>query len=125
MKVFIRHTAAVAIVDISGRIVHGETATLRNTIRELIAAGDRNIVLNLSEVPYIDSSGIGELVSSFVAVRREGGTVRLLSLTRRVREVLQIVKLLTVFEIFDDEFAAVETFSSQQERAPEWRARAV
>ncbi|HEU4417204.1 MAG TPA: STAS domain-containing protein [Candidatus Angelobacter sp.] len=124
MKLFVRQSAAVAIVDITGRIVHGETAALRNTIRELIAAGDRKIVLNLSDVPYIDSSGIGELVSSFVAVRREGGTVKLLNLTRRVREVLQIVKLFTVFEIFDDEFAALETFSNPQERPRELRARA-
>lgn len=125
MKVIDRQIAGVTIVDISGRIVLGEeTALLRNTIRDLIALGKKNILLNLGETPYIDSSGIGELVSAYVAVRREGGDVKLLNLTKRVHHVLQIVKLGTIFEIFDNEAAAIKSFTRQENQAQDLTARA-
>lgn len=126
MKIRDRQIAGVTIVDISGRIVLGdETALLRRTIRDLIARGKKNILLDLGEVPYIDSAGIGELVSAFVAVRREGGNVNLLNLTKRVHDVLQVVKLGTVFQIFDNEAAALEAFTRQENQALHLTARAV
>ncbi len=125
MKVKERQVAGVVVVDVSGRIVLGdETALLRSTIRNLLARGNKNILLNLGEVPYIDSSGIGELVSAFIAARREGGDVKLLNLTRRVHGVLEIVKLGTVFEIFDDEAAALAAFSRPGSPAQDLKARA-
>ncbi len=125
MKMNQRQISGVVVVDISGRIVLGdETALLRNTIRDLLALGNKNILLNLGEVPYIDSSGIGELVSAFVAARRAGGDVKLLNLTKRVHGVLEIVKLGTVFEIFDTEAAALEAFSRPGSPAQDLKARA-
>ena len=112
MKANNRQIDGITIVDLSGRIVLGEdTALLRKTVRDLIARGEKKVLLNLAEVPFIDSSGIGELVSAFTAVRREGGDVKLLRLTRRVSDVLQIVKLETVFDVFNDEAAAIESFT--------------
>ena len=125
MKMIDRQSAGVTIVDLSGRLVLGEeTALLRNTIRDLITKGKKNILLNLGAVPFIDSSGIGELVSAFIAVRREGGDVKLLNLTRKVDQVLQIVKLRTVFDVFDNEAAALKAFAQQTETAPELKLRA-
>lgn len=125
MKTIDRKIAGVTVVDVSGRIVLGEdTALLRNTVRDLIATGQKNILLNLAEVPYLDSGGIGELVSAFVAVRREGGNVKLLNLTRRVRGILEIVKLITIFEVFDDEAAALESFARPEDGARDLKARA-
>lgn len=111
MKMDVRKVGPVTVVDVSGRIVAGEDAALlRDSIDHLIARGENNIVLNLAEVPYIDSAGIGELVSSFVAVRRQSGSMKLLNPTRRVREILDIVKLLTAFQIFNNEAEALATF---------------
>jgi anti-sigma B factor antagonist len=124
MKMTERQIGDVTILDMSGRIVLGEeTALLRNTVRDVLARGKKNILLNLGEVPYIDSSGIGELVSSFLAVRREGGDAKLLNLTKRVHGIVQIVKLETIFEVFDDETAALQTFRTQANQ-PELTARA-
>ena len=125
MKISERQISGITILDISGRIVLGEeTALLRDTMRNVIARGDKKVLLNLGEVPYIDSSGIGELVSAFVAVRREGGDVKLVNLTKRVHHVLQIVKLGTIFEIFDTEVAAIKAFTSQENRALDLKTRA-
>jgi anti-sigma B factor antagonist len=118
MKMTERQVGGVTVVDISGRIVLGDgTALLRSTIRDLIARGKRKILLNLGDVPYIDSSGIGELVSAFTAVRREGGELKLLHLTKKVHQVLQIVKLLTIFDVFEDEAAALQAFARQEKQA--------
>ncbi len=101
----------VAILELSGRMVLGdETALFRNAVRDLVAAGKKKILLNLGGVSYIDSSGLGELVGAFTAVRREGGQIKLLNLQKRVRDVVQIVKLETLFEPFDDETAALASF---------------
>ena len=107
-----RQVGDVSVVDVSGRITLGEASSnLRETIRELVSKGNKKILLNLGDVSYIDSSGIGELVSGFTTVTNQGGQLKLLNLTKRVRDLLQITKLYTVFEVFDDEAAAVRSFS--------------
>ena len=101
----------VAIIDFSGKITLGEgSSTLRRTIKELIDKGHRKIVLNLYDVDYIDSSGIGELVSGFTAVKSRNGNLKLLHLTKKVRDLLQITKLFTVFDVYTDEGTAVRSF---------------
>jgi anti-sigma B factor antagonist len=111
MTITTREVSRVTIVDINGRITLGdETGQLRDTVRKLLAAGKKKIVLNLADVDYIDSSGVGELVSSFTAVRNAGGELKLLSLTKKVSDVLQVTKLYTVFDIKEDEFTAVKSF---------------
>ena len=100
----------VVILDLSGRITMGEgTLILRNNIQKLLADGDRKFLLNLTDVDYIDSSGLGELVTSFTTVRNQSGELKLLNLTRRVQDLLQITKLLTVFETFNSEAEALKT----------------
>jgi anti-sigma B factor antagonist len=102
----------VTIVDLSGRIVLGEGSTgVRDLVRNLIKEGNKKILLNLRDVDYIDSSGLGELVSAFTSMRSQGGELKLLNLTKRVRALLQITKLLTVFDIADDEATSVKSFS--------------
>ena len=111
MKATNRQVEGVTVVDMSGRITLGEgSVVLRDTIRDLVGKGQKKILLNLSDVTYIDSSGIGELVSAFTAVRREGGELKLLNLTKKVHDLLQITKLYTVFDIKDDEAAAIKAF---------------
>jgi anti-sigma B factor antagonist len=112
MKASNRQVDGVTIVDMSGRITLGEgSVVLRDTIRDLVGKGQKKILLNLGDVTYIDSSGIGELVSAFTAVRREGGELKLLNLTKKVHDLLQITKLYTVFDIKDDEAAAIQSFT--------------
>ncbi len=112
MKISVRQVDEVTIVDSSGRITLGEgSVTLRDTVRELLAKGQKKILLNLADVNYIDSSGIGELVSAYTTVRNQGGDLRLLKLTKKVHDLLQITKLYTVFDVKDDEAAAVKSFN--------------
>jgi anti-sigma B factor antagonist len=100
----------VVIMDLSGRITMGEgTLIIRENIQKFLNAGDRKFLLNLADVDYIDSSGLGELVTSFTTVRNQNGFLKLLNLTRRVQDLLQITKLLTVFEAFDDETEALKS----------------
>src|SRR5213078_1988642 len=106
-----RQVDGVTILDLSGRITLGEgSVVLRDTIREVLGKGEKKILLNLGDVTYIDSSGIGELVSAFTAVRKEGGDLKLLNLTKKVHDLLQITKLYTVFDVKDDEAAAISAF---------------
>ena len=108
MDIHTRIVGDARILDISGKIVLGkETMAVRNTVKDLLHNGVKKIVINLAEVNYIDSSGVGELVSSFTTVAKEGGQLRLLNLTAKVREILAITRLLTVFQVFDNEQAAV------------------
>jgi anti-sigma B factor antagonist len=108
-----REVGQIAMVDLSGRIALGEgSALLRKTIRDLLEGGRTNIILNLGDINYIDSSGIGELVSGFTAVRNRQGELKLLNLTRKVKDLLQITKLFTVFEVYTDETEAVRSFNS-------------
>jgi anti-sigma B factor antagonist len=107
----------IAVVGLRGRITLGEgTEALRDTVRDLLSKGQNRILLNLGEVNYIDSSGIGELVSAFTAAKKQGGEVKLLNLTKKVHDLLQITKLYTVFDVKDDEASAVASFGSSQER---------
>jgi anti-sigma B factor antagonist len=102
----------VTVIDVAGRITLGEgSSNLREGIREMLAKGNKKILLNLGEVTYIDSSGIGELVSGFTSVANGGGQLKLINLTKRVKDLLQITKLYTVFEVFDDEAAAIRSFA--------------
>jgi anti-sigma B factor antagonist len=111
LKIDTREVAHVAILDVQGRIVLGEELDdLRTAVRSLVADGKKKIILNLANVDYIDSSGVGELVACFTAVRNAGGELKLLSLSQKVRDVLHVTKLYTVFDIRDDEFIAVKSF---------------
>ena len=111
MKSNTRQINGVTIVDLSGRITLGEgSVVLRDQVRDLLSRGNKKILLNLGEVNYIDSSGIGELVSAFTTVRNQGGELKLLNLTKKVHDLLQITKLYTVFDVKDDEASAVKSF---------------
>ena len=111
MKTSTRQVDGITIVDLSGRITLGEgSVLLRDVVRDLVTKGQRKILLNLGDVTYIDSSGIGELVSAFTTVRNQGGELKLLNLTKKVHDLLQITKLYTVFDVKDDEAAAVAAF---------------
>jgi anti-sigma B factor antagonist len=99
------------VIDVSGRITLGEGCSqLRELIRDQLSKGNKQILLNLADVTYIDSSGIGELVSAFTAVSNQGGQLKLLNLTKKVHDLLQITKLYTVFDIHDDEAKAIASF---------------
>ena len=107
-----RLVGGVTIVDLSGRIVLGDGSTaLRDLVRNLISEGNKKILLNLRNVDYIDSSGLGELVSAFTSMRSGGGELKLLNLSKRVQALLQITKLSTVFDITDDEATSLKSFS--------------
>ena len=111
MKSSTRQVDGVTIVDLSGRITLGEgSVVLRETVRDLLSKGQKKILLNLG-VNYIGSSGIGELVSAFTTSKNQGGDLKLLNLTKKVHDLLQITKLYTVFDVKDDEAAAVKSFS--------------
>ncbi len=111
MKIDTRTVGDVTVLDCSGKITLGEgTMAVRNTVREILKNGGKKIVLNLADVNYIDSSGIGELVSSYTTVTNQGGHLKLLNLTKKIQELLAITKLLTVFQTFDNEQAALKSF---------------
>lgn len=108
-----RDIGSATVVDISGRITLGEgSAALRSIVRQLLDHGRKHIILNLADVQYIDSSGIGELVSSFTTVKKEGGELKLLNLTKKIHDLLLITKLFTVFDVHTDERKAVSSFTS-------------
>ena len=107
-----RQVGDVVVLDAAGKITLGEgSIVLRNSIKDLTAAGNRKLLLNLGEVSYIDSSGIGELVAAYTSVLSLDGQMKLLKLTKRVKDLLQITKLYTIFEVHDDEADAVRSFS--------------
>lgn len=112
VKLTPRKVGDVTVIDAVGRITLGEaSSTFRDTIRELVSKGEKKLLLNLAEVSYIDSSGIGELVSAYTTVTNQGGQLKLLNLTKRIQDLLQITKLYTVFEVFDNEAEAVRSFT--------------
>ena len=114
MKTESRQIRGVAILDLSGRIVLGDgSAALRDAIRDLAARGQKLILLNLADINYIDSSGLGELVASFASIRRQGGHLKLLELTRRVHDLMQVTKLYTVFDIYNSESEAIDSFAKE------------
>jgi len=107
-----RQLDGITIVDLKGRITLGEgSATLRDTVHDLLSKGLKRILLNLSDVNHIDSSGIGELVSAFTVAKKQGGELKLLNLTKKAHDLLQITKLYTVIDVTDNEAAAVKSFS--------------
>jgi anti-sigma B factor antagonist len=111
MKATVRQVDSVTVVDVSGRITLGEGCTqLRELIRDQLSKGNKWVLLNLADVTYIDSSGIGELVSAFTGVAKQGGALKLLHLTKKVHDLLQITKLYTVFDVHDDEAQAISSF---------------
>ena len=113
----------VSIVDATGRVTLGEGAsTLRDKLRAMLSEGHKKILLNLAEVSYLDSSGVGVLVSGFASITSQQGQLKLLNLTKRVKDLLLITKLLTVFEVFEDEELAVRSFSAIRVGTPAARA---
>jgi anti-sigma B factor antagonist len=112
MKVNTRQVDCVTVLDLSGRITLGEgSVVLRDAVRDLLSKGNKKILANLADVNYIDSSGIGELVSAFTTVRNQGGELKLLNLTKKVHDLLQITKLYTVFDVKDNEASAIKSFN--------------
>ena len=112
LKASSRQVDGITVVDLSGRIVLGEGSDiLREALRDLVSRGHKKILLNLGDVNYIDSSGLGALVSGYTSLTGQQGQLKLLNLTKKVHDLLQITKLLTVFEVFDDERAALKSFA--------------
>jgi len=112
MKVETRKVSDVQILDCSGKITLGDgTMVVRNAVRDILNKGGKKILLNLADVSYIDSSGVGELVSTYTTVSSHGGTLKLLRLSPKTRELLTMTKLLIVFQVFDDEKVALASFS--------------
>ena len=109
----VRHSANVAVVDLSGRITLGEGCGLvRGTIKDLVTAGHKDILLNLQNVSYIDSAGLGELVGSYATVSNQGGRIKLLNVEGKVHDLLQVTKLYTVFATFSDEAEALRSYDA-------------
>ena len=106
-----RQAGDVTILDMDGKVTIGEgSVALRSAIRRLLEEGKKKILLNLGGVGYVDSSGIGELVSSYTTIGREGGQLKLLNLTQKIQDLLGITKLLTVFDTYEDEASALNSF---------------
>ena len=113
MQIGERKNGDVVVLDLKGKVTLGEgDEVLKDKINSLMNQGHKKIVLNLAEVPYIDSAGLGEIVRTFTTVSRQGGSLKLLNLTKRISDLLAITKLLTVFETFDTEHEAVQSFSA-------------
>jgi anti-sigma B factor antagonist len=115
MRTSSRQVGGVTIVDVSGRIELGaESAAVRDLVRDLLSQGHKHILLNLADVIYIDSSGLGSLVSAAASVRKQGGELKLIHLTDKVVDVMQVTRLYTVFDITNDEAAAVKSFGQSK-----------
>ena len=112
VKLTTRQVGDVTVIDVAGRITLGEgSSVLRDALRDLVSKNQKKILLNLGDVSYIDSSGIGELVSGFTTVTNSGGSLKLLNLNKRVKDLLQITKLYTVFDVHEDEAGAIRSFA--------------
>lgn len=112
LKMRTREASGIVIVDLSGQITLGEAAaSLRDEVRDQANNGYKKILLNLADVTYIDSAGLGELTAAYTSVKNRGGQLKLLSLTKRVNDLMQITKLYTVFDVYDDEKSAVASFA--------------
>ena len=115
LTINIRETADATILDMSGRLSLGEAlAELRDSIREALASDQKNILLNLAEVSHIDSSGLGQLIGSYATVTERGGQLKLLNLQKRVNDLMQVTKLVTVFETYTNEEAALKSFAKKK-----------
>lgn len=115
MQIEERIVGDVVILDLKGKITLGEgDELLKDKVNSLVNQGHKKIILNLADVPYVDSAGLGEVVRTYTTVSRQGGSLKLLNLTKRITDLLSITKLLTVFETFESESDAVTSFSSAQ-----------
>jgi anti-sigma B factor antagonist len=115
LKIQTRESAGTAILDLSGRLTLGEAlGEFRDSIREALAGDRKNILLNLAEVSYIDSSGLGQLIGSYATITDRGGQLKMVNLQKRVTDLMQITKLLTIFETYDDEATALASFAKTQ-----------
>ena len=113
MQISERSVGDVVVLDVKGRITLGDgDELLKDKVNQLVNAGKKKIVLNLAEVPYVDSAGLGEIVRTYTTVSRQGGSLKLLNLTKRISDLLAITKLLTVFETFDSEDEAIKSFQA-------------
>jgi anti-sigma B factor antagonist len=113
MQIDERAVGDVTILDLKGKVTLGEgDELLKDKVNSLVNQGRKKIILNLENVPYIDSAGLGEIVRTYTTVSRQGGSLKLLSLTRRIQDLLSITKLLTIFETFESESDAVRSFSA-------------
>ena len=113
MQIAERAAGDVTILDVNGKMTLGEgDEILKDKVNSLVLQGRRKILLNLADVPYIDSAGLGEIVRTYTTVSRQGGQLKLLNLTKRITDLLAITKLLTVFETYDSEADAVRSFTS-------------
>jgi anti-sigma B factor antagonist len=109
-----RHVGDVAIVDLHGKVTLGEnTGILRDELRSLLSQGSKHIILNMKDVGYVDSAGLGELVGAYTTATNQGGSVKLIHLQGKMRDLMQITKLHTIFSIFEDENAAVQSFGAK------------
>ncbi|HLH02716.1 MAG TPA: STAS domain-containing protein [Bryobacteraceae bacterium] len=114
----VRKVGDVSIVDLNGKITLGEnTGILRDELRSLLAQGNKNIILNMAEVGYVDSAGLGELVGAYTTATNQGGSLKLLNLQGKMKDLMQITKLHTIFPAFDDEKAAVASFGGAAAKA--------
>jgi anti-sigma B factor antagonist len=113
MQIEERRVGDVVVLDVKGRVTLGEgDEILKDKVNSLLNQGSKKLVLNLADVPYIDSAGLGEIVRTFTTVSRQGGSLKLLNLTKRITDLLAITKLLTVFETFESEGDAVKSFAT-------------
>ena len=113
MQIEERAVGDVVVLDLKGRVTLGDgDELLKDKVNSLVNQGQRKIVLNLAGVPYVDSAGLGQIVAAYTTVSRQGGSLKLLNLTKRISDLLSITKLLTVFETYDSEADAVRSFSS-------------
>ena len=113
MKIEERTLENVVVLDLKGKLTIGEgDELLKEKINNLLQQGHKNLLLNLEDVPYVDSAGLGEIVRTYTTVSRQGGTLKLVNLTKRITDLLAITKLLTVFDTFESEADAVSSFSS-------------
>jgi anti-sigma B factor antagonist len=113
MQIAERAVSDIVILDVKGRITLGDgDELLKDKVNSLVSGGKKKILLNLAEVPYVDSAGLGEIVRTYTTVSRQGGSLKLLNLTKRISDLLAITKLLTVFETFDSEDDAIKSFQA-------------
>jgi anti-sigma B factor antagonist len=110
-----REKSGIVILDVSGRITLGEgSVVIREKVHEQIGLGKQGIIINLADVSYMDSSGLGELISAFTTAKNRGASLKLLNLTKRIHDLMEITKLYTVFDVFDDEGSAIDSFSHRE-----------
>ena len=113
LKMSTRDANGIVIIDLSGQLTLGESsAAIRDEVRDQTSQGSRKILLNLANVTYIDSAGLGELTAAYTSVKNRGGELKLLNLTKRVHDLMQITKLYTVFDVYDDEKKAIASFGA-------------